>query len=409
MNPKVPHLPSVRHPRAARPNLHRAALLQAGTELFSTSGPAGVSIRQISALAGCSHTLIGQQFGSKKGLEDAVLQQAIGEFANHVLQLCAAPELSFAAMITWLREHEAVLRLLSRHALGEFEGADCGNTKLGDALVHKVQSHVDAPASARDEVKLSVFAALAMILGQLSLDNFMTRASRVDQVPQHRRDAVLAEAAHLIADLPVTGGVDLSAPLTRQPATPEVYPDLTKIDSRRALVQATILLYASQGPAALTTREIADLARVNQGLIYHYFHSREALLAEALTEANLPLLFSLPQGVPLDLPTILRAVAGTPTHRMLVRLEVNGVPIDRVRTNFPVYDRLLEEFPKVPKGARTAGLKDPRMAVMLGGSLGFGAALWDAPLRQVLQIPTEADLIPAFAGIIGHLFDSARS
>lgn len=41
--------------------------------------------------------------------------------------------------------------------------------------------------------------------------------------------------------------------------------DLTTVDSRSALIAAAIELYAAKGQAALTTREIADLAQVNQG------------------------------------------------------------------------------------------------------------------------------------------------
>jgi AcrR family transcriptional regulator len=160
----------------------------------------------------------------------------------------------------------------------------------------------------------------------------------------------------------------------------------------------------------LTTREIADLARVNQGLIYHYFESREALLAEAFTEANAPFLISLTVNPITDLQPVLRAVYQSPSHRMLMRLQVNGEPLEKFRTEFPVFDSLLATSGHVvPRGPKTEGLKDPRIALMLGSSLTFGAALWDGPLRDMLGISQEIDLIPALAELAQHIFDLPRS
>jgi AcrR family transcriptional regulator len=407
MAPKVPRLPPVRHPRAPRPNLNRAALLASGAELFAISGPAAVSIREIAINAGCSHTLIGQQFGSKKGLEKAVLEAAVEEFAEFANQLFAGPQISYGALIDWLREHTTTHRLLSRFALGEFEGNSWrSNAPFGDTLVHTLQLTTGtANTPAANEAKVVAFAILALILGQTSMDQFTTAASRSAEIPAPRRDGLLAEAAELFASLPGTGQVDLNlrTPRVIEPAiTP---PDLTMIDSRSALVRATIALLAAHGPATLTTREIAELARVNQGLIYHYFDSREALLDEAITEANAPFMDVLPIDAPLEFHSILRWLSRSPTHRILVRLEANGVPIDKVRTNFPIFDRLLATFPKVPKGSRTTGLTDPRIAVMLGSSLTYGAVLWDEPLRDILGISHEIDLIPALAELVKLIFD----
>jgi AcrR family transcriptional regulator len=411
MAPKVPSRPPVRHPRASRPNLNRAAILAAATELFATSGPAAVSIREIATRAGCSHTLIGQQFGSKKGLETAVIKATMEEFTDFSSQVFAEAEISYAALIEWIREHDSTLRLLSRFALGEFEGTNWrSDSPFGTTLIGSLQQHrATADINAAEETKIVAFAILATILGHFSQDQFLCRASRTMEVPAPRRDELLAEAAQLIASLPGSGLVKLHASGARVVGPPEQPPDLTVIDSRSALVQATILLYASHGPAALTTREIADLARVNQGLIYHYFESREALLDEAITEANAPFLASLPLNPPIDLLPVLRAVYRTPTHRMLVRLQANGVPIEKVRTRFPVFDSLLATFPHVPSGPESDGLKDPRIALMLAGSLTFGAALWDGPLRDMLGISQETDLIPALAELMQFIFDFPRS
>jgi AcrR family transcriptional regulator len=62
-----------------RAAVNREALLVAARDLFAHHGPAAVSIRTVAERAGCSHTLVGRQFGSKAGLEAAVVERlAVG-------------------------------------------------------------------------------------------------------------------------------------------------------------------------------------------------------------------------------------------------------------------------------------------------------------------------------------------
>ncbi len=50
---------------------------------------------------------------------------------------------------------------------------------------------------------------------------------------------------------------------------------------KEALIQATLDLVAEQGVAGATVRAISDRAEVTQGLVRHYFHSKEALIQAA--------------------------------------------------------------------------------------------------------------------------------
>jgi AcrR family transcriptional regulator len=406
MAARIERRPPVRHPRAPRINHNRIALLAAASELFAESGPSSVSIRAVSTRAGCSHTLIGQQFGSKQGLEIAVIASAVDEFTSFIRELSTEGDFSFQEVVTWLRNHPTTTRLMVRSVLGEFEGFSFGeHTGLGEALIHQLRvRNGQMNLNGLSQARTVAYMVWAMIFGYFSLQELLTVASRVDQVPAPKRDALLAATADLVAGLLGSGRVDLRSKSRRKPEPPQEFPDLTTIDSRSALIQAAIELYSSSGPASLTTREIADLARVNQGLIYHYFESREALLTEAIAEANLPLEISLPPGVELDLPAAIRAVAQARSYRMLARVEANGMPLAQVRTRYPVFDRLLADYPQVPKGSRTTGLNDPRIAVMLGSAMSFGSALWGGVLRQILQIPNEMDLVPALAGTVGLIF-----
>lgn len=50
---------------------------------------------------------------------------------------------------------------------------------------------------------------------------------------------------------------------------------------KEALIQATLDLVAEKGVAGATVRAISDRAEVTQGLVRHYFHSKEALIQAA--------------------------------------------------------------------------------------------------------------------------------
>ena len=50
---------------------------------------------------------------------------------------------------------------------------------------------------------------------------------------------------------------------------------------KEALIRATLDLVAEKGVAGATVRAISDRAEVTQGLVRHYFHSKEALIQAA--------------------------------------------------------------------------------------------------------------------------------
>ena len=60
--------------------------------------------------------------------------------------------------------------------------------------------------------------------------------------------------------------------------------------TRRALLDATVHLIETAGPAAATSRSITDRAGANLGAITYYFGSKDTLVAEALAETGRRLL-----------------------------------------------------------------------------------------------------------------------
>ncbi len=55
-----------------------------------------------------------------------------------------------------------------------------------------------------------------------------------------------------------------------------------RIPTRDALLKAAASLFAEKGAEAVSTREIASKANVNNGLIHRHFRTKEALLREVL-------------------------------------------------------------------------------------------------------------------------------
>src|SRR5207248_11066416 len=67
----------------------RTSLLEVAAELLSTEGPAALTMRRISAEAGCSTTVLYKQFGGKDGIAHALYLEG---FARLRKRLEAVPE-----------------------------------------------------------------------------------------------------------------------------------------------------------------------------------------------------------------------------------------------------------------------------------------------------------------------------
>jgi len=83
-----------------------------------------------------------------------------------------------------------------------------------------------------------------------------------------------------------------------------------KQERRNQLIDAALALFAERGVDATTIRDIAERAGVAQGLVYHYFESKDALLWAIIERDNpLPILSGA-----------LTNVAGRPVREVLLDL-----------------------------------------------------------------------------------------
>ena len=73
------------------------------------------------------------------------------------------------------------------------------------------------------------------------------------------------------------------APAPKAPRTPR------KTDGREAILRAAERLFAEHGFEGCSLRAVADLAKVNQGMIHYFFKSKDALFLEAYMRGGQPL------------------------------------------------------------------------------------------------------------------------
>lgn len=385
--------PAARRP-TRRASANREALVVAARDLFADHGPAEVSIRTVADKAGCSHTLVGRQFGSKAGLEAAVIDRLAVGLKVLTTRMCSSDDWPMAVLIQSLRQHPEAGKLMVRCALGEFDDEPImeGHT-LGECLAGRLEFRRGGDAERPGtEAKIAAYGAAATVLGLIGFEDWLIEGTRTHDVPQAERDAAVADAAEALASLAVSGSVELQpTPHPQHHLPPPPAPDLAAVDSRTALVLAAVELLGARGPANLTTRDIAARAQVNQGLIYHYFESREHLFAEAIALANQNIQATAMKGMPLDLVVATRARLQSLSMTLMARLIVNGVRVHSVRTEFPVFDRLLDEARTFPRA------RDHRLVVFATGALTLGATLWNDMLCRQIGIAPDVDLVVPMA------------
>jgi AcrR family transcriptional regulator len=147
-----------------------------------------------------------------------------------------------------------------------------------------------------------------------------------------------------------------------------------RIATRDALLRAAAELFAERGAEAVSTREIASKAHVNNGLIHRHFRTKDALLREVLEGLSAEIAAVDQDGE--ESAILLRffhAVREQETYwKLLARTMLDGQPINCVQKTFPTMGRAIElirELQTQRKGPLDA---DPRSVAMLAAAVAFG-------------------------------------
>jgi len=144
--------------------------------------------------------------------------------------------------------------------------------------------------------------------------------------------------------------------------------------TRDALLRAAAELLAEKGAEAVSTREIASKAHVNNGLIHRHFRTKEALLREVLEGLSAEVASVDQEGeASAILLRFFHAVREQETYwKLLARTMLDGQPINCVQKTFPTMGRAIDLIRDLQAQGKGPTGADPRSVAMLAGAVAFG-------------------------------------
>lgn len=138
-----------------------------------------------------------------------------------------------------------------------------------------------------------------------------------------------------------------------------------------AVLTSAAELYAKQGPAATSIREVAAHCGVNHGLVFRHFGTKEQLVAATLEHLGQHIADLATEHGPGD-----QLQAALDRHSIVMaRALLEGFPVDRLQSSFPAVALILERIRPsfdTERGARLAAAN--AVALQLGWRL-FGPFL----------------------------------
>lgn len=163
-----------------------------------------------------------------------------------------------------------------------------------------------------------------------------------------------------------------------------------------AILDSASQLFADRGPAAASIRDIAARARVNHGLVFRHFGTKENLVAAVLDHLAAQLTALMDRGAPAD---EIQAAGGRQL-RVIARALLDGYPAGQLQTSFPAAARLLDEIrPQHPSDEAA------RLAAAHASALLLGWQLFEPFLRSATGLhdfPAD-ELRQSIVGEMGRL------
>jgi TetR/AcrR family transcriptional regulator, repressor for neighboring sulfatase len=146
-----------------------------------------------------------------------------------------------------------------------------------------------------------------------------------------------------------------------------------------ALIRAGAELFAEQGLSTVSVRDIALRAKVNHGLVHHYFGSKEDLLRAVVRRLS----EDLSQQSTVHLDQLFEAVGRSGIFRIHARLILDGYDVKKFDPGHILFDRVLE----VATQAKDAGFLrqdlDPKLVASMGVALNLGWLVFEPHLMDV--------------------------
>jgi TetR/AcrR family transcriptional regulator, repressor for neighboring sulfatase len=132
---------------------------------------------------------------------------------------------------------------------------------------------------------------------------------------------------------------------------------------RAAILDSAGELFAERGPAATAIRDIATRARVNHGLVFRHFGTKEQLVAAVLNHQAT----QLTQLIGTHAPVAELTTAGTRQLHVIARALLDGFPVAQLQTSFPAAARLIDQIEKLHASRDAARLAAAHATALLLG------------------------------------------
>lgn len=149
-----------------------------------------------------------------------------------------------------------------------------------------------------------------------------------------------------------------------------------------AILTAAAELFAERGPAATSIRDIATRSKVNHGLVFRHFGTKEQLVGAVLDHLGA----SLTALLETEPPTAEIERAVDRHMRVMARALLDGYPAGQLQTRFPNVALLLDQVRPHHGDDRSA-----RLAVANAVALQLGWRLFEPFLRSATGIEEMTD------------------
>lgn len=155
--------------------------------------------------------------------------------------------------------------------------------------------------------------------------------------------------------------------------------DESRTPTREALLKAAAALFAEKGPNAVSTREIASRANVNNGLIHRHCGTKNALLREVLEGLSAEISATEEEGEQsANLVRFFHALRESETYwKLIARTMLDGQPIDHVQQTFPTMERVVQLVRELQDQGKGVADVDPRVVSALLGAVAFGWLVYE--------------------------------
>jgi len=166
-----------------------------------------------------------------------------------------------------------------------------------------------------------------------------------------------------------------------------------------AILEAATDLFAERGPAATSIRDIAARSKVNHGLVFRHFGTKDQLVGAVLDHLG-------------TTTTTLRRTGAPPEQlqrtmdrhlRVIARALLDGYPVGQLQTQFPGMSELLDAVRPRHTDDRSA-----RLALANAAALQFGWRLFEPFLRAStgLEELPDAELRDAVGAELARIVES---